>query len=51
MAEHSTTFHGPDTPDAFVADKQRFWNGYTKLTLGGAIFIVVLLVGMAVLLL
>jgi hypothetical protein len=51
MAEHSITFHGPETPDAFVADRQRFWHGFTNFTLGGVIFMIVLLVAMAVFLL
>jgi hypothetical protein len=51
MAEHSTTFQGPETPDAFLADRQRFWHGFTNFTLGGVIFMIVLLVAMAVFLL
>jgi hypothetical protein len=51
MAEHSTTFHGPETPDAFLADRQRFWSGFTNFTLGGIIFMVLLLIAMAVFLL
>ena len=51
MAEQTTTFQGPETPDALVADRQRFWNGFTNFTLGAVIFMVVLLIGMAVFLL
>jgi hypothetical protein len=51
MAEHSSTFQGPDSVDALLADRQRFWNGFTNATLGGLIFMIVLLVGMAVFLL
>jgi hypothetical protein len=41
----------PTTPEAFFADRQRFWAGFTSAALWGVIFIVVLLVGMAVFLL
>jgi hypothetical protein len=51
MAEHSTTFRGPETPEAFLADRQRFWNFFTNANLFGVIFMVILLVGMAVFLL
>jgi hypothetical protein len=51
MADHSTTLQGPETPDAFVADHQRFWSGFTHATLGVVIFIIVLLILMAVFLL
>lgn len=55
MAEHSTTAAHPltkvETPDAFLADRQRFWSGFTHFTLGCTIFIVVLLILMAVFLL
>ena len=42
---------GAETPEAFLADRQSFWNGFTKFTLGAVIFIVLLLVAMAVFLL
>jgi hypothetical protein len=48
MAEHSTSFQGPETPEAFVADRQRFWSGFTHATLGSVIFMVLLLIAMAV---
>ncbi len=52
MAEHqSTVFRGPDTPEAFLADRQRFWESWTHFTLGSVIFLVLLLIGMAVFLL
>ena len=47
----STQATGPVTPEAFLADRQRFWSGFTHATLAGIIFMVVLLVGMAVFLL
>jgi hypothetical protein len=40
-----------ETPEAFLADRQSFWEGFTKFTLGTVIFIVLLLVGMAIFLL
>jgi hypothetical protein len=40
-----------ETPEAFLADRQSFWSGFTKFTLGCVIFIVLLLSGMAVFLL
>jgi hypothetical protein len=51
MAEHSSVFTGPDTQEAFLADRERFLHGFTRFTLGAVIFLVVLLVGMAVFLL
>ena len=51
MAEQSTRFHGPDTQEAFLADRQRFWGGFTHATVGTVIFMVVLLVAMATFLL
>lgn len=50
MAEHSTVFRGPETQEAFYADKLQFWGGVNKATTGTIIFLVVLLIGMAVLL-
>jgi hypothetical protein len=53
MAEHGTTTHStnPTTPEAYLADRERVWSGFTNATLVGIIFMVVLLVGMAVFLL
>lgn len=54
MAEHSATptrTAGDETTEAFLADRQNFWNGFTQFTLWCVIFLVVLLVGMAVFLL
>lgn len=52
MADHgSTAFTGPETQEAFLADRQRFWAGFGKFTLWMVIFIVLLLIGMAVFLL
>jgi len=51
MAEHSSVFTGPETQEAFLADREKFLHGFTRFTLGVVIFLVLLLVGMAVLLL
>lgn len=48
MAEHSTTFNGPETPEALLADRQRVWQGFTTATTWGVIVMVVLLILMAV---
>jgi hypothetical protein len=51
MAEHSSVFTGPDTQEAFLADREQFLHGFTRFTVGVVIVVVVLLVGMAVFLL
>ena len=51
MAEQSTRFHGPETQEAFLADRMKFWGGFTKSTVGTVVFLVLLLVGMGVFLL
>jgi hypothetical protein len=54
MSDHSTTAHPAtpvETPEAFLADRQRFWSSFTHFTLGSVIFIVVLLILMAIFLL
>ncbi len=54
MSDHSTTLHPAtpvETPEAFLADRQRFWSSFTHFTLGSVIFIVVLLILMAIFLL
>jgi len=51
MAEHSSVYTGPQTQEAFLADRERFLHGFTRFTLGVVIFLVLLLVGMAVFLL
>ena len=38
---------GPATPEAFVADRQRMWSGFTQLVFYGVIALVVLLILMA----
>jgi hypothetical protein len=54
MSDHATTAQPPtqaETPEAFLADRQRFWNSFTSFTFWSVIAIVILLVGMAVFLL
>jgi hypothetical protein len=56
MSDHSTTApHTPlrpvETPEAFLADRQRFWGSFTHFTLGTVISLIVLLVLMAIFLL
>ena len=54
MSDYSTTVQPPtqaETPEAFLADRQRFWNGFTHFTLGVVICLIILLVGMAIFLL
>jgi len=51
MAEHSTIFTGPETQEAFLADREQFLHGFTRFTLGVVILVVLTLVGMAVFLL
>jgi hypothetical protein len=48
MAEHSSVFTGPDTQEAFLADREKFLHGFTRFTLGVVITVVVVLVLMAV---
>jgi len=43
MAEQSTIFTGPDTPEAFLADRQRAFQGFVQFTTICSIFLVILL--------
>ena len=38
----------PLTPDAFIADRQRFWDSFTRFVVTSAISIAVLLVLLAI---
>jgi hypothetical protein len=51
MAEQSSVFTGPETPEALLAQRQKFWHGFTNATMGVAIFVALLLIAMAVFLL
>jgi hypothetical protein len=48
MAHQPTVFRGPETQEAFYADRLRVWENLNKATIAVVIFMVVLLVGMAV---
>jgi hypothetical protein len=48
MAHQPTAFRGPNTEEAFLADKLRFWGGVNKAIVGTVIFMALLLIGMAV---
>jgi hypothetical protein len=54
MSDHGATpshTAGDETTEAFLADRQNFWKGFTQFTLWTVIFLVVLLIAMAVFLL
>ena len=51
MADNNTSFDGPDTPEAFLADRQRMWGGFTNATLYATIAMIALLAGMGLFLL
>ncbi len=48
MAQTPTHFRGPETEEAFLADRQRFWTAWTRFTLWNVVAIVVLLILMTV---
>jgi hypothetical protein len=39
---------GPETEEAFLADRQRFWLGFTSFTFWAVVFIVIVLILMAI---
>jgi hypothetical protein len=47
----STQFDGPTTPEAYLADRQRMWSGFTSAAVAGVIIVALVLIGMAVFLL
>ena len=52
MADHAHTAAPHDqnvalTPDAFIADRQRFWNGFTRFVVTTTFSVVVILVLLA----
>jgi hypothetical protein len=51
MAEHSMTYDEIETPERLLADRQRFWHGFTGATLAVVISAVVVLILMAIFLL
>jgi hypothetical protein len=48
MAHQNTVFRGPETQEAFYADKVRVWEGVNKGMIATIIFLVLLLTAMAV---
>ena len=48
MAQTPTMFRGPETEDAFLADRQRFWFGFTRFVTWNVVAIVVLLLLMLI---
>lgn len=46
MAKVATRFHGPETQEAFLADRQKFFGGFMKASTGMIIFLVLLLIAM-----
>jgi hypothetical protein len=52
MAAHgNTTFTGPETPEALLAERQKFWNGFTCATTVSIVATAAILIAMAVFLL
>jgi ABC-type sugar transport system permease subunit len=51
MAEQSTRFHGPETEEAFLADRMKFWEGFTSTTVWVVVLLILMLIGMGVFLL
>lgn len=45
LSPHPT---GPTTPEAFIADRQKFWTRFTHAIVGAVVAVVALLIGMAV---
>ena len=43
MATPTTRYSGPTTTEALLADRQKFWGGFTSATTGAVIFMVILL--------
>jgi hypothetical protein len=48
MAETTTAFTGPVTEEALIAERQRFWGGFTTATFGVVVAIAILLILMAI---
>lgn len=56
MADHAHTAEPHDTdvaltPDAFIADRQRFWSSFTRFVVTSTAFVIVTLVLLATFLL
>lgn len=48
MAQRPLRATGPETEEAFLADRQRFWLGFTSFTFWAVLFILILLILMTV---
>lgn len=48
MDHAPTVFRGPAIEEAFLADRQRFWFGFTRFTVGVVVVVVVVLILMVV---
>lgn len=48
MAQHNTIFTGPDTQEAFLADRQRAYAGFIRFTTISCVFLTVLLLLMLI---
>jgi hypothetical protein len=47
MAQPPLPASGPETEEAFLADRQRFWLGWTSFVFWTATFIIILLILLA----
>ena len=48
MDHAPTVSTGPETEEAFLADRQRFWFGFTRFTVGVVVVVVVVLILMTI---
>ncbi|MBV9750618.1 MAG: hypothetical protein JO157_17560 [Acetobacteraceae bacterium] len=39
---------GPNTPEAFIADREIFWGRFTRFIVLGVIVVAIVLIGMAI---
>ena len=51
MAEQTRIISEVETPEAFLADRERFWHAFTQATIGAAVLIAIILIGMRLFLL
>jgi hypothetical protein len=49
MSEHTTVVTEQETPEAFLADRQRFWTSFTHFVLATLAGVLLILIGLAVL--
>jgi hypothetical protein len=48
MAEQNQIFTGPETQEAFVADRQRFFDGFVTFAIASAVVVAVILILMKI---